>query len=53
MEVILIQLFPLTVVSKQKIKMQTRNTMEPSYHLKVSSAQNKGVPFFSCLAHGV
>ena len=52
-EVVLIQLFSYTVVSKQKIKMRTRNTMAPSYHSKVTSTQNKGVPFFSCLAHGV
>ena len=42
----------LSVVSKQKTNMKTRNTMAPSYS-KVTSAQNKGVPFFSCLAHGV
>ena len=29
------------------------NTMAPSYHGKVSSTQNKGVPFFSCLGHRV
>ena len=29
------------------------NTMVPSYHSKVTSTQNKGVPFFSCLAHRV
>ena len=27
--------------------------MVPSYHLKVSSTQNHGVSFFSCLAYGV
>ena len=48
-----IQLFSLNVVSKQKIKMEIRNTMAPSYHSKVTSTQNKGVPFISCLAHGV
>ena len=52
-EVALIQLFSYTVVSKQKIKMKTQNIMTPSYHSKVTSTQNKGVPFFSCLAHGV
>ena len=40
-EVILIQLFSYTVVSKQKIKMKTRNTMPPSYYPKVTSTQNK------------
>ena len=29
----------------------TRNTMAPSYHLKVSSGQNKEIPFFSCFSH--
>ena len=43
----LIQLFSYTVVSKQKIKMKTRNTMASSYHPRVTSTQNKGVPFFS------
>ena len=51
-EVVLIQLFSYSVVSKQKIKMKTWNTMAPSYHSKVTSTQNKGVPFFSCLGHG-
>ena len=27
--------------------------MVPSYHSKVTSIQNKGVLFFSCLVHGV
>ena len=27
--------------------------MVSSYPLKVSSTQNKGIPFSSCLAHGV
>ena len=35
------------------MKMETRNTTAPLYHSKVTSSQNKGVPFFSCLAHGV
>ena len=26
--------------------------MSPSYHSKVSSTQNQGVPFFCCLVHG-
>ena len=33
--------------------MKTQNIMASSYRLKVSSTQNKGVPFFSCLNHGV
>ena len=53
-EVIRIQLFCLTVISKQKMKMKTPNTMAPSSnHLKVTSVQNKGVLFFSCLGHRV
>ena len=47
------QLFSDTIVSKQKIKMKTWNIMAPSYDSKVTSTQSKGVPFFSCLAHGV
>ena len=43
----------LTVGSKGKIKMKTQNTIASSYRLKVNSAQNKGVPFFSCLNYGV
>ena len=43
----------LTVGSKRKIKMKTQNIMTSSYRLNVSSTQNKGVPFFSCLNHGV
>ena len=45
-EVALIQLFSYKVVSKQKIKMKTWNTMAPSYNLKVISTHKKGVPFF-------
>ena len=52
-EVVLIQLFFYSVVSKQKIKKKTRNTMASSYHAKVTSTQNKGVPLFFCLGHGV
>ena len=37
-EVVLIQLLSYNV-SKQKIKMKTRNTMAPSYHSKVTSTQ--------------
>ena len=43
----------LTASFKQKVKMKTQNIMASSYPLKFSSTQNKGVPFFSCLAHGV
>ena len=51
----LIQLLSLTIVSEQKFKTTTRNTMPLSYHSKVNSTQNKnkGDPFFSFLAHGV
>ena len=52
-QVFLIQLFSYTVVSKQKMKMETQDTTAPSYHSKVTSSQNTGVPFFSYLAHGV
>ena len=45
-EIIIIQLFPYSVVSKQKIKMKARNTMVLSYYSKVTSTQNKGGPFF-------
>ena len=53
MEPALMQLFSLTAGSKQKAKMKIRNAMAPSCHSKVSSTQNKAVPFFSCLAHEV
>ena len=33
--------------------METQSIMVHSYPLKVSPTQNKEVPFFSCLAHGV
>ena len=46
MEIVPIQLLSLTVVSEQKIEMKTRNTMALSYHSKVTSIQNKGLPFF-------
>ena len=52
-EIVLIQLFSDTAVSKHKTKMKTQNNMAPSYHSQVTSTQNKGVPFFSCLTHGV
>ena len=52
-EVVLIQFFSYNVVSKQRIKMKTKNTMAPSYHSKLTSNQNKKVPFFSCLGHRV
>ena len=35
------QLFSVTVGSKQKIKMKTQNIMAPSHRLKVSSTKNK------------
>ena len=43
----------LIVGSKQKIKMETQNIMVSSHPLKVSSTQNEGSPFSSCVAHGV
>ena len=52
----------LNAVSKQKIKMKTRNTMALSYHSRFRStqnieitlhAQNKEVSFLSFLAHGI
>ena len=51
--VVLIPLFPLNIVSEQKTKMNTQNTVAPSYHSKASSTQNKGVPFFSFVGHVV
>ena len=48
-EIVLIQMFCLTVGSKQIKKMKTENTIAPSYHLKVRSTQDKRVLFFSCL----
>ena len=36
-EVVLIHLFSLTVVSDQKVKMKTRNTMALSCHSKVNA----------------
>ena len=41
------------VISKQKIKMKTQNTLPPLCRSKVTSTQNNGVPFFSCLGYGV
>ena len=52
-EVILIQLSFLTVGSKQKMKINPWNTMASLHHSKIRFTQNKGVPFFSCLDHGV
>ena len=43
----------LTVGSKQKIKIETQNIMVSLYPLKVSSTQNKGVPFSYCFDHPV
>ena len=51
-KVVLIQLFSSSG-SKQRIKIKIENIMASSYRLKVSSTQNKGVPFFFCLNHGV
>ena len=52
-EVALIQVpFP-NVDYKQKIKMNTHNTMASSCHSKISSTQNMGVLLFSCLGQGV
>ena len=52
-EVVYMQLLSYDVFLNKKIKMKTQNTMACLYHLKVTSTQNKGVPFFSCLGHGV
>ena len=52
-EIVLVQLFSYSVVSKLEMKMKTENTMAPSYHSKVTSTQNKGVLLFSCLGDGV
>ena len=51
-EIVVTQLFSNNA-SKRKIKMETQNTMGLSNHLRVISTKNKGVSFFSCLAHGV
>ena len=42
-----------SVGSKQKIKMKTQNIMASSYRLKVSTSENKGIPFLSCLTHEI
>ena len=52
-EVVYIQLLSYEVFLNKKIKMKTQNTMACSYHSKVTFTQNKVVPFFSCLGHGV
>ena len=52
-EVLYIQLLSYEVFLNKKIKMKTQNTMACSYHSKVTSTQSKGVPFFSCLGHGL
>ena len=44
-------LLPLVLI--KKIKMNTQNIMPSSYRLKVSSTQNKGIQFLSCLAHEI
>ena len=51
-EVVPIQVFVFTVGSKQKIKMNSQNTMASSYNSKVGSTPSNGVPFFPCLCHG-
>ena len=40
-----------SVGSKQKRKMNTRNTMVSLYHQKVKSTQKMEVPFFLCLGY--
>ena len=52
-EGIYIQFLSYDAFLNKKIKMKTQNTMACSYHSKVTFTQNKGVPFFSCLGHGV
>ena len=49
-EVVLIQLFSLAVVST---KNKNENKLGPSCHSNVSPTENKRVPFFSFLAHGI
>lgn len=51
-EVVLIQGSFLTVVSKQKNRNNTRNTIASSYNSKVWSTQSIGVQFSPCLGHG-
>ena len=51
-EVVLIQGSLLTVVSKQKNRNNTRNTIASSYNSKVWSTQSIGVQFSPCLGHG-
>ena len=45
--------YSLIDVSKRKRKMKTWNTMAFSYRTKATSIENKRVPFFACLPHGV
>ena len=43
----------LPLVLNKNGKIKTWNTMASSSHSKVSSTQNMGVPFFSCLGYGI
>ena len=52
-EVVLTQLLFYNVVPKHKNKNENTLTHKNSYHSKVTSTQNKGASFFSCLGHGV
>ena len=38
--------------SKQKMNMNSQNTMASPYHSKVRFTKNRGVPLSSCLGHG-
>ena len=51
--VLILQVSFLTVGSKQKITINTQNTMLSSDHSKARSTKNKGVMFFFCLGHGL
>ena len=48
-----IQFLSYDVFLNKKIKMKTQNTTACSYRSKVTSTQNKGASFFSCLGHGI
>ena len=52
-EVVSTQLLSYNVVSKHKNKNKNTEYDGMLIHSKVTSTQNKGVPFFSCLGHGV
>ena len=49
--IVLIQMFHLLLLLNKKIKIKTWNTMEPSYHSKVSSTQDQVVSFFCFMDH--